>query len=202
MNSFHLGWPLVRRLPPLGTLRAFEAAARHLSFKEAARRTRPHAHSNQPPGTAARGVLRREAVPPSPAPARALGCRSEVIPGNSRRLRRIRVGSIVTPHRSGGKAAPRNDHQRVREPLVGPSAQSVARGARRYRTVDHWCGPGGEDSMPTRPISRFATPAQRRTARPTRFSAISSIPSAARSCSPEVRRSAEPPIFGVSAHPF
>jgi Bacterial regulatory helix-turn-helix protein, lysR family len=27
----------VRRLPPLGTLRAFEAAARHLSFKEAAR---------------------------------------------------------------------------------------------------------------------------------------------------------------------
>jgi LysR family glycine cleavage system transcriptional activator len=28
---------LVRRLPPLGTLRAFEAAARHLSFKEAAR---------------------------------------------------------------------------------------------------------------------------------------------------------------------
>jgi DNA-binding transcriptional LysR family regulator len=26
----------VRRLPPLGTLRAFEAAARHLSFKEAA----------------------------------------------------------------------------------------------------------------------------------------------------------------------
>ena len=36
MNSFHLGWPLVRRLPPLGTLRAFEAAARHLSFKEAA----------------------------------------------------------------------------------------------------------------------------------------------------------------------
>ena len=36
MNLFHLGWPLVRRLPPLGTLRAFEAAARHLSFKEAA----------------------------------------------------------------------------------------------------------------------------------------------------------------------
>jgi LysR family glycine cleavage system transcriptional activator len=35
MNSFHLGWALVRRLPPLGTLRAFEAAARHLSFKEA-----------------------------------------------------------------------------------------------------------------------------------------------------------------------
>jgi LysR family transcriptional regulator, glycine cleavage system transcriptional activator len=28
---------LVRRLPPLGTLRAFEAAARHLSFKEAAK---------------------------------------------------------------------------------------------------------------------------------------------------------------------
>ena len=27
----------VRRLPPLGTLRAFEAAARHLSFKEAAK---------------------------------------------------------------------------------------------------------------------------------------------------------------------
>ncbi len=32
MNPF-----LVRRLPPLGTLRAFEAAARHLSFKEAAK---------------------------------------------------------------------------------------------------------------------------------------------------------------------
>jgi LysR family transcriptional regulator, glycine cleavage system transcriptional activator len=29
--------PVVRRLPPLGTLRAFEAAARHLSFKEAAK---------------------------------------------------------------------------------------------------------------------------------------------------------------------
>jgi LysR family transcriptional regulator, glycine cleavage system transcriptional activator len=29
--------PAVRRLPPLGTLRAFEAAARHLSFKEAAK---------------------------------------------------------------------------------------------------------------------------------------------------------------------
>ncbi|HUN98975.1 MAG TPA: LysR family transcriptional regulator, partial [Bradyrhizobium sp.] len=27
----------MRRLPPLGTLRAFEAAARHLSFKEAAK---------------------------------------------------------------------------------------------------------------------------------------------------------------------
>ena len=26
----------MRRLPPLGTLRAFEATARHLSFKEAA----------------------------------------------------------------------------------------------------------------------------------------------------------------------
>src|SRR5271156_5585661 len=36
MNSFHLQWPPVRRLPPLGTLRAFEAAGRHLSFKEAA----------------------------------------------------------------------------------------------------------------------------------------------------------------------
>ena len=28
--------PAVRRLPPLGALRAFEAAARHLSFKKAA----------------------------------------------------------------------------------------------------------------------------------------------------------------------
>jgi LysR family transcriptional regulator, glycine cleavage system transcriptional activator len=29
-------WRLMRRLPPLGSLRAFEAAARHLSFKQAA----------------------------------------------------------------------------------------------------------------------------------------------------------------------
>lgn len=36
MNSVHLEWLFVRRLPPLGALRAFEAAARHLSFKEAA----------------------------------------------------------------------------------------------------------------------------------------------------------------------
>lgn len=36
MSSFHLELQVVRRLPPLGTLRAFEAAARHLSFKEAA----------------------------------------------------------------------------------------------------------------------------------------------------------------------
>ena len=47
----------------------------------------------------------------------------------------IRIGSVVTRRRSGGKAAPRNDHQRVCEPLVGPSAESVARGALRNRAV-------------------------------------------------------------------
>jgi LysR family transcriptional regulator, glycine cleavage system transcriptional activator len=36
MNVFHLVCPAVRRLPQLGALRAFEAAARHLSFKKAA----------------------------------------------------------------------------------------------------------------------------------------------------------------------
>lgn len=36
MNSLHLLSAAVRRLPPLGALRAFEAAARHLSFKQAA----------------------------------------------------------------------------------------------------------------------------------------------------------------------
>src|SRR5215472_9650979 len=36
MNSVHLHYPDMRKLPPLGALRAFEAAARHLSFKAAA----------------------------------------------------------------------------------------------------------------------------------------------------------------------
>lgn len=37
MNLFHVGWgATMRRLPPLGALRAFEAAARHLSFQQAA----------------------------------------------------------------------------------------------------------------------------------------------------------------------
>src|SRR4051812_47295573 len=35
MRFIHLGWR-VRKLPPLSSLRAFEAAARHLSFKKAA----------------------------------------------------------------------------------------------------------------------------------------------------------------------
>jgi len=48
MNHFHLRW-VMRRLPPLIELRAFEAAARHMSFKEAAAELRvtPTAISHQ-----------------------------------------------------------------------------------------------------------------------------------------------------------
>jgi LysR family transcriptional regulator, glycine cleavage system transcriptional activator len=101
---------LVRRLPPLGTLRAFEAAARHLSFKEAATEfgLTPTAISHQIrllEKYCGETLFRRR-----PRPL-ALSDRSEAIPGNSRRIRRIRIGSSVTRQRSGGKATPCNDNQ-------------------------------------------------------------------------------------------
>ena len=52
-----------RRLPPLNALKAFEAAARHLSFTRSRRAVRDPG-SHQPPDQGAGGVSRHQAVSP------------------------------------------------------------------------------------------------------------------------------------------
>ena len=115
----------MHKLPPLSELRAFEAAARHLSFKKAAAQlgVTPTAISHQIKlleQYCGRALFRRR---PRPLTLTEAG---------SRLFRVIRDGlevftSTIAAHqaRSQQATSPRDNDQRFCEPLAGPAAATL-----------------------------------------------------------------------------
>ena len=132
----------MRRLPPLGTLRAFEAAARRLSFKEAAKELglTPTAISHQIrllEQYCGETLFRRHPRPLalSDAGARLFPAIRDGFDGFAAALASLAGEAEAKPLRVTTTSA-------FASRVAGPAAQSMARGTRRHRAVDHWGGPG------------------------------------------------------------
>ena len=128
---------MTARLPSLNGLRAFEAAARHLSFTAGGVRAERHADRDQPSDQAAGGRTRRSPVHPPEPLAGADAAGAGISPRHPRRLQRSQACDRPPAAQGRRPCADGLDAGLARRQMAAAAADRISGSPSRHRRAHH-----------------------------------------------------------------